>query len=164
MNPRLEAKAEKVKFFITDVDGVLTDGRIIFTEQGDEIKLFHVHDGMGVKLGQKAGLKFAVITGRKSEIVARRAEELGVTEVYQGIEEKGKIFDQLLEKYGLTEEETAYIGDDINDLPVLERCGLALTVATGVDKVKEKVDYITDKKGGRGALREAVKLILEAKR
>jgi 3-deoxy-D-manno-octulosonate 8-phosphate phosphatase (KDO 8-P phosphatase) len=162
MESAVKKKAKRIKLFITDVDGVLTDGRIVLGNDGEEFKFFHVQDGMGIKLAQEAGIKVAVITGRESKLVTNRMEELSVTDVHQNIKDKLKVVDDLLEKYGLSLQNVAYIGDDINDLPILEQSGLGLTVADGVDKVKERVDYITEKKGGRGAVREAVELILAA--
>lgn len=163
MTPKLQKKAEKIELFITDVDGVLTDGRIVLGNNGEEFKFFHVQDGMGLKLAQEAGIEVAIITGRESKLVQQRADELAIEEVHQNIKDKIKVFNSLLEKQGITAEEAAYIGDDINDLPILEQVGLALTVANGVDKVKEEADYVTDKEGGRGGVREAVELILEYK-
>ncbi|PRX35717.1 3-deoxy-D-manno-octulosonate 8-phosphate phosphatase (KDO 8-P phosphatase) [Orenia metallireducens] len=157
----LKEKANKVKLFITDVDGVLTDGRIILGNNGEELKFFHVHDGKGIQLAHEAGIKTAIITGRESKLVERRAEELSIKEVHQNIKDKIKVFNNVLDKYNVIEEEVAYIGDDVNDLDILERVGLSFTPANGVKKVKEVVDYITTKEGGQGAVREAIELILE---
>ncbi|SJZ47272.1 KdsC family phosphatase [Selenihalanaerobacter shriftii] len=158
---QLTSKATNIKLFITDVDGVLTDGRIILGNDGQEMKFFHVQDGKGIKLAQEAGIEVAIITGRESEAVTRRAKELAITEVHQGIKDKVATFNQLLSKYDLDSEEVAYIGDDLNDLLLLRRVGLALTVANGVNEVKEEADYITKKDGGRGAIREVIELILK---
>ncbi len=163
MTPKLQKKAEKIELFITDVDGVLTDGRIVLGNDGEELKFFHVQDGMGLKLAQEAGIEVAIITGRESKLVRQRADELAIDEVHQNIKDKVEVFNNLLAKQGITAEEVAYIGDDVNDLPILERVGLALTVANGVDKVKEEADYVTEREGGRGAVREAVELVLEYK-
>ncbi|AGB42290.1 3-deoxy-D-manno-octulosonate 8-phosphate phosphatase, YrbI family [Halobacteroides halobius DSM 5150] len=162
MDEQLKEKVVKIKLFITDVDGVLTDGRIVLGNDGEEFKFFHVQDGMGIKLAQEAGIKTAIITGRESKLVERRADELEIDQVYQNIDDKLGVFTSLLEKYQITEDEVAYIGDDVNDLPILEKVGLALTVANGVSQVKEKVDYITKRAGGRGAVREAIELLLQA--
>jgi 3-deoxy-D-manno-octulosonate 8-phosphate phosphatase (KDO 8-P phosphatase) len=161
VNSVLKEKANKVKLFITDVDGVLTDGRIILGNNGEELKFFHVHDGKGIQLAHEAGIKTAIITGRESKLVERRAEELSIKEVHQNIKDKIKVFNNVLDKYNVIEEEVAYIGDDVNDLDILERVGLSFTPANGVKKVKEVVDYITTKEGGQGAVREAIELILE---
>jgi 3-deoxy-D-manno-octulosonate 8-phosphate phosphatase (KDO 8-P phosphatase) len=162
MNPRIDAQAEKIKLFITDVDGVLTDGRIVLGNDGEELKFFHVHDGLGIKLAQQAGIKTAIITGRESELVARRAGELEISEVHQNIKDKLEVFANLLAKYDISEENVAYIGDDLNDLPILKKVGLSLTVANGVQAVKDEVDYTTEKEGGQGAVREVIELILAA--
>src|SRR6056297_1909536 len=160
MNKSIIKKALKIKLFITDVDGVLTDGSLILGNNGEEFKSFNSQDGMGIKLLQKNNIKVAIITGRSSKIVKNRAEELAIKEVYQGIDDKIKIFDDLLDKYFLNSNEVSYIGDDLNDLPVLNEVGLSFTVSNGVDKVKENVDYVTEKSGGKGAVREAAELIL----
>ncbi|HKL76714.1 MAG TPA: 3-deoxy-manno-octulosonate-8-phosphatase KdsC [Halanaerobiales bacterium] len=160
MNKSIIKKALKIKLFITDVDGVLTDGSLILGNNGEEFKSFNSQDGMGIKLLQKNDIKVAIITGRSSKIVENRAEELDIKEVYQGIDDKIKTFNNLLDKYSLNSNEVSYIGDDLNDLPVLNEVGLSFTVSNGVDKVKENVDYITEKSGGKGAVREAAELIL----
>ena len=162
MNPKLEKKGKKIKLFITDVDGVLTDGRIVLGNDGEEFKFFHVHDGLGIKLAQQAGIKTAIITGRESKLDERRAGELEISEVHQNIKDKLAVFDDLLAKYGIEEENVAYIGDDLNDLPILERVGLSLSVANGIETVQEEVDYVTEKQGGSGAVREAIELILNS--
>ena len=162
MNPRIDRRAQKIELFITDVDGVLTDGRIVLGNEGEEFKFFHVHDGLGIKLAQKAGIKTAIITGRESKLVARRAGELEISEVHQNIKDKQAVFANLLAKYDISEENVAYIGDDLNDLAILTKVGLALTVANGVAAVKEEADYITEKEGGQGAVREVIELILAA--
>ncbi|SDC09257.1 MULTISPECIES: KdsC family phosphatase [unclassified Candidatus Frackibacter] len=157
----IKSKAQNIKLFISDVDGVLTDGRIILGSDGQEFKSFNVQDGKGIKLAQEAGIEVAIITGRESEAVTQRAKELAIEEVHQGIDDKVAIFKEVLAKYNLTTEEVAYIGDDLNDLLFLKEVGLALTVANGVAEVKEVADYITDKHGGQGAVREALELILK---
>ncbi|WP_018248151.1 KdsC family phosphatase [Orenia marismortui] len=162
MDDILKDKAEKIKLFITDVDGVLTDGRIVLGNNGEEFKFFHVHDGKGIQLAHEAGIKTAIITGRESKLVQRRADELSIQEVHQNIKDKIKVFNSILEKYQVSEDEVAYIGDDVNDLEILKRVGLSFTPANGVDKVKEAVDYITTKEGGQGAVREAIELLLKA--
>lgn len=155
-------KAKKIKLFITDVDGVLTDGQIVLGTQHQEWKSFHAQDGLGIALAQRSGLLVAIITGRYSEAVERRAEELNIKYVYQKIKDKRKVLEDLLRKLGLTKEQTAYIGDDLNDLPILDEVGLKLAVANAVPEVKARVDFITSQEGGRGAVREALTLILEA--
>lgn len=161
MNKKVIEKAQKIKLFITDVDGVLTDGSLILGNNGEEFKSFNSQDGMGIKLLQKNNINVAIITGRSSKIVKNRAEELAIKEVYQGIDDKIKIFNSLLEKFSLDNEEVSYIGDDLNDLPVLEKVGFSFSVNNGVERVKKKVDYVTEKSGGNGAVREAAELILD---
>lgn len=163
MKKNLIKKAVRIKIIMCDVDGVLTDGLIYLGDNSQELKAFHVRDGKGIVLAQKSGIKFALITGRSSELVARRAKELGIEDVFQNISKKLPVFKDLLKKYNLQSEEAAYIGDDINDYQVLKEAGLAFTVADGVQEVREIADYITDKKGGQGAVREIIELILKAR-
>lgn len=158
----LAEKLRNIKIFITDVDGVLTDGRIILGSNGIELKSFHAQDGLGLHLAKKAGLKLAVITGRYSEAVERRGKELDFDYVFQGVSDKTSVLREILIKEGLSLSEVAYIGDDLNDLPILKQVGVKLAVSNAVDEVKEEADYITCKEGGSGAVREAVELILEA--
>jgi 3-deoxy-D-manno-octulosonate 8-phosphate phosphatase (KDO 8-P phosphatase) len=158
--PALRSKAKKIKLLLLDVDGVLTDGRIILDNQGNELKSFHVRDGHGIKLAQRAGVIIGIITGRKSEVVNVRARELGIGEVHQGALEKIGVYETLLEKYGLGDDEAAFIGDDIVDVGILKRVGLAVTVADCDPAVKPYADMITQAKGGRGAVREVINLLL----
>jgi 3-deoxy-D-manno-octulosonate 8-phosphate phosphatase (KDO 8-P phosphatase) len=158
--PALRSKAKKIKLLLLDVDGVLTDGRIILDNQGNELKSFHVRDGHGIKLAQRAGVIIGIITGRKSEVVNVRARELGIGEVHQGALEKIGVYETLLEKYGIGDDEAAFIGDDIVDVGILKRVGLAVTVADCDPAVKPYADMITQAKGGRGAVREVINLLL----
>lgn len=162
MQNSINSKAEKIKLFISDVDGVLTDGKIILGNNGEEFKSFHARDGMGITRALERGLQIALITGRSSEIVKTRALELGIEEVYQGIKDKIAILQKLKNKYQIDYPEIAYIGDDLNDLPVLKLVGFSISVADAVKEVKSSVDYITDKKGGKGAVREALEFIISA--
>ncbi|MGM0411487.1 MAG: KdsC family phosphatase [Bacillota bacterium] len=162
MNEEIKKKAQKIKLFITDVDGVMTDGSLILGNNGEEFKSFNSQDGMGLKLLQRSGVKTAIITGRSSQIVENRADELDIKEVHQGIKNKLNIFKYLLDKFGLHPSEVSYIGDDINDLAVLKRVGLSFAVQNGVEKVKNEVDYVSKKRGGNGALREVIEIILDA--
>jgi 3-deoxy-D-manno-octulosonate 8-phosphate phosphatase (KDO 8-P phosphatase) len=158
--PTLRSKAKKIKLLLLDVDGVLTDGRIILDNQGNELKAFHVRDGHGIKLAQRAGIIIGIITGRKAEVVSVRARELGIGEVHQGALEKIGVYDALLEKYGLRDDEAAFIGDDIVDVGILKRVGIAITVADCDPAVKPYADMITQARGGRGAVREVINLLL----
>ena len=156
----LRAKAKKIKMLLLDVDGVLTDGRIILDNQGNELKAFNVRDGHGIKLAQRAGIIIGIITGRKAEVVNVRARELGIVEVHQGALEKIGVYEAILNKYNLRDDEAAFIGDDIVDLGILKRVGFAATVADCDPSVKPHVDIITQAKGGRGAVREVITFLL----
>lgn len=155
--------ARNIKFLILDVDGVLTDGSIILDNEGNEFKSFHVRDGHGIKMLMRAGIKVALITGRYSKVVDRRAHELGITEVFQKCRDKRIAYSQLAEKYSLNDNEIAYIGDDIIDIPLLKRSGFPVVVADADDEVKAVAKMITKKEGGRGAVREVCDFLLKAK-
>jgi 3-deoxy-D-manno-octulosonate 8-phosphate phosphatase (KDO 8-P phosphatase) len=157
----LKNKAKNIKLLLLDVDGVLTDGSIVLDCQGNELKAFHVRDGHGIKLAQRAGIEVGLITGRKSEVVNIRARELGIQEVHQGAHEKIAIYESIIEKHGVRDSEVAYMGDDVVDLDVLKRVGLAVTVADADPAVRPHVDMITRAAGGRGAVRELINLILK---
>lgn len=157
----IQAKAKKIKLLLLDVDGVMTDGSIILDNQGNELKAFHVRDGHGIKLAQKNGIMIGIITGRKSEVVSVRARELGIQEVHQGAYEKIEIYESLLEKYGLRDDETAFIGDDVVDIEILKRAGIAAAVADADPAVKPHVDLVLKTPGGRGAVREFINLVLK---
>jgi len=151
---------EKVKLLLLDVDGVLTDGRIIYGSQGLEMKAFDVKDGHGLKLVQRAGIEVGIITGRESDIVIRRAEELGVAYLYQGAKDKLVPYLEVLEISGLRDDEVAYVGDDLVDLPILRRVGFSATVSDALDEVKARVDFVSRLPGGRGAVREICDYLL----
>lgn len=155
--------AKHIRLVIFDVDGVLTDGGIIFDNKGNELKSFHVRDGHGIKMLIRTGINVALITGRSSEVVAKRARDLGITEVFQKCFDKEKVYEQLAEKYSLDDHEVAYIGDDIIDIPLLKRIGLPVVVADADDEVKASALMVTEKGGGRGAAREVCDFILKAK-
>jgi 3-deoxy-D-manno-octulosonate 8-phosphate phosphatase (KDO 8-P phosphatase) len=157
----IQSKTKKIKLLLLDVDGVMTDGRITLDNHGNETKAFHVRDGHGIKLAQKAGIAIGIITGRSSEVVNIRARELGVQEVHQGAHEKITVYDSVISKYGLCDEEVAYIGDDVVDLSIFKRVGMAVTVADADPSVKPHVDLVTKAEGGRGAVREVINLILK---
>ncbi len=154
-------KAKKIKWFIFDVDGVLTDGKIIYDSEGKEIKNFSVKDGIGIYLLNLAGIKTAIITGRYSEIVEKRALELNITEVFQNSSNKLVHYNQLKSKYNINDEEILYIGDDIVDIPILKRVGFPVTVPSAPEDVKKFTVYITEKEGGNGAVREVIDLVLK---
>lgn len=153
-------KIQRIKMLIIDVDGVMTDGGIILGSGSIELKRFHVHDGMGITLAKAAGLMVGILTSRNSEVVRRRANELGIDEVQQGFFHKEEGYQAILEKYGLRDGEVAYIGDDILDIPILRRAGFSICVADGADETKQVSHYITQKRGGEGAVREVVEMLL----
>lgn len=157
----LADKIMAVKLVVFDVDGVLTDGRIIFSNSGEETKLFDVKDGHGIKILMRMGIDVAIITARESEVVRRRARDLGINHVFQGIKDKKKSLEELVKASGITPGEMAYMGDDIIDLPVLKRVVFSAAVADAVTEVIERVDYVAQRPGGRGAARELAELILK---
>ena len=159
----LQEIAKGIKLLILDVDGVLTDGRIILDNEGNELKAFHVRDGHGIKMLAKAGVQVAIITGRYSKVVERRALELGITEVYQRCHIKTVAFDHIIGHYGLTEREVAYVGDDIVDIPVFKRVGMPIAVSDAADEARNFAAMVTKNGGGRGAVREICDLLLKAK-
>ncbi|MEK6776873.1 MAG: HAD hydrolase family protein [bacterium] len=161
MDDRIRKKAEKIIGIILDVDGVMTDGSITLDAHGVETKTFHVRDGHGIKLAQRAGLRFAIITGRESPVVNVRARELGIEEVFQGAKNKIEAYDEVLRKWGLTDKEVAYIGDDLIDLPIFRRSGLSAAVADADPETREQADLILSHPGGRGAVREFIEIILK---
>jgi 3-deoxy-D-manno-octulosonate 8-phosphate phosphatase (KDO 8-P phosphatase) len=157
----LQAKAKKIRLLLLDVDGVLTDGGIYLDDRGVESKRFDVRDGQGIALLQRAGLQVGFITGRSSDVVRYRARELNVEILHQGIANKAAVYEQIKSSMGLRDEQIAYAGDDIGDLPVLRRAGFAITVrASSVPP--QSVDYVTRATGGHGAVREITDLLLSA--
>jgi len=154
-------RIRKIRILVLDVDGVLTDGRIIMDDRGRETKFFDVRDGHGLKILMRTGIEVVFLTGRKSRVVEHRARELGVTEVYQGARNKVEVFEALLERKGLQAAQAAYAGDDIVDVPVLKRAGFSVAVVNAVAEAKRAAHYVTRKKGGRGAVREVCEVILK---
>ena len=155
-------KARRVRWLVLDVDGVLTDGRIILDGAAGEWKAFDVRDGQRLVLAAREGIRTVFLTGRSSTVVERRAAELGVYRVFQGARDKGETMDQFYREEGARPEETAYLGDDIVDLPALRRAGLAAAVGDAVPEVQAAADWIAAAPGGRGAVRELVEFILVA--
>lgn len=160
LEPDLRARFTRVELLSLDVDGVLTDGRLYFTDAGTELKTFSSQDGHALKMLQEAGIPVAIITGRSSRLVTRRARELGIRHVFQGARDKRIAFDRLLADTGVEADLVAHVGDDIPDLPVLRRAGLAIGVANQNPVMAEHVHYVTEAPGGRGAVREVCELIL----
>lgn len=155
-------RAEKIKMIVMDVDGVLTDGKVILGTNGIELKSFNSKDGYWIRIAQKAGLKLAIITGRESDIVSKRARELNIEDVHQGVLNKLEAYQKIIDKYGLKDDEIAYIGDDLVDLPILTRVGLSVVVADALPDLKDRVDYVTKNPGGHGAGKEMIELILKS--
>lgn len=158
----LTASLQKIKLLALDVDGVLTDGTIYISPAGEVFKGFNAKDGMGISCALRNNLQIAVITGRQSPIVERRCEELGIKLFMQGVKDKRLALQQMAQKLGLTREEIAYMGDDLNDIPAFKASGLSLAPADGSIEVLAVADIITKAKGGRGAVREAITMILAA--
>lgn len=155
--------AKNIKLLILDVDGVLTDGSIILDNEGNEFKVFNVRDGHGIKMLYKAGVQVAIITGRYSKVVERRAKELGIMEVYQRCHIKSVAFDHLIEKLGLKPEEVGYAGDDVVDIPIFKRVGLSIAPSDATEEAKAHAMMVTENRGGRGAVREICEFLLKSK-
>jgi len=160
----LEARARGVRLAIFDVDGVMTDGTLYIGAQGEAFKAFNILDGHGVKMLQSAGIATAILSGRSSEAVSRRAAELAIVHVIQGASDKLASFDALLARLGVEPLACAFVGDDLPDLEVMRNCGLAVAVANSVEAVKGVAHYVTAAPGGRGAVREFCELVLRAQR
>ena len=156
-------RARRIRLLVLDVDGVLTDGRLYLSPTGEELKVFHVRDGSGLVAVQRAGITVAIISGRDSAAVSRRAAELGIRHVRQGVVDKGAELDRLLTELGVEPVETACVGDDTPDLPMLRRVGLAVGVADAHPALLEAAHWITRAPGGRGAVREVCDLLLSAR-
>lgn len=159
----LKSKLRKIKMILLDVDGVLTDGKIIISSDGIEYKHFHAHDGYGILKAKRAGIIVGLVSGRTSEVVNKRADKLGIELVYQGNEDKLSVFQEIKSRYNITEDQTAFIGDDEFDIPLLKAVGFSAAPANAINEVKKVVDYVTKVEGGNGAAREVIDLILKAK-
>lgn len=155
-------RAKKVKLIIMDVDGVLTDGGVYIGETGELFKPFHARDGVGIRIASQLGFKFAIITGRKSQQLMIRAKELGINDVFQGQLDKRAAYNDIKEKFALTDEEIAYVGDDLIDLPIMVQVGFPATVADAPSEMKNYSCVVSDLNGGRGAVREVIEFILKA--
>lgn len=166
ISAEVKRRAKKIRLLLMDVDGTLTNGTVCLQGFPDgsvaEMKVFNAHDGAGVKLASIVGLRSGVITGRNSPAVTQRAQEMGVEFVFQGQAQKTSAYEEILRRAGVKDEEVAYLGDDLPDLPLLERVGLAVAVADAAVEVKRAAHYVTRAKGGEGAAREVVELILKA--
>lgn len=160
---QIESRAKRIRVLVLDVDGVLTDGRLTYLPGGGESKTFHVRDGLGIQLLIASGCKVAVVSGRESEVVARRARELNIDLVLLGIADKVEAYETVLMELDLTDEDVAYVGDDLPDLPLLRRAGLAFAVADAAPEVRAAAHVVLRAGGGQGAVREACERILKSK-
>src|SRR5215475_1460115 len=160
------SRARQIKLLLLDCDGVLTDGGLHYTFDGKHVlegaKVFHIHDGLGLKLAREAGLKLGIISGRVSPALTARSRELQIEHLRQGVDDKLYVYEQIKTAEGFADDRIAYIGDDLPDLPLMRRVGLAIAVADAVDEIRECAHFVTNKPGGRGAAREAIELILKA--
>jgi 3-deoxy-D-manno-octulosonate 8-phosphate phosphatase (KDO 8-P phosphatase) len=158
----LDAKAAHIKLILLDVDGVLTDGAVVIYADGSESKRFHIRDGIALVWAQRAGITVGLLSARHSATTAQRAAQLGITLIHQGVSSKIDTYDQIVGDMVLTDQQVAYMGDDIVDLAVLKRAGLSCAPANAVDEVRSRVDFVSSRPGGDGAVRELVELILRA--
>ena len=161
---KLDQRMQQIQLILSDVDGVLTDGSITFDNQGIETKTFHVRDGLGIKLWQRSGHQFGIITARSSHIVKVRMTELGVEIVRQGSDSKLTVGMQLINELGLAPEQVCYVGDDLSDLNLMSAVGLAVTVADGTAELKSAAHFTTKCEGGKGAIRELIETILKTQK
>jgi len=158
----LKEKFKKIKILLLDVDGVLTDGRIIYDSQGCDMKFFDVHDGLGVYLLDKAGITVILVTAKGSAAIIPRAKDMHIKEIFADVPRKSVILEQVMKKYKVKKEEICFVGDDLVDLGLMKRVGLAIAVANACAQIKKASHYITSKSGGRGAVREVAELLLKA--
>ena len=158
---QLRERARKIKLLILDVDGVLTDGRIIYANSGDQLKFFDVKDGLGLYILSVSGIRSAILTAKSYNIVSQRSCDMCVDKAYQDVSDKAAMLETILSDFGVKAAEVCYIGDDLLDIPVLKRVGLAVGVADAACEVKETCHYVTNKTGGRGAVRETIELLLK---
>jgi len=157
-------KARHVGLLLLDMDGVLTDGKIIYDYKGRELKCFDVKDGHGIRLLMRGGIEVGIISGRESAASEYRAKDLGITILYQRIYDKVRVYETIIREKGLVDNQVCYIGDDVVDIPLMRKVGFSVAVADGSEYVREAADYITFKNGGKGAVREVCELILKAQR
>lgn len=155
-------RARRIRLMIFDVDGVLTDGTLWYGPRGEELKAFSAHDGHGIKLLAASGVAIALLSGRRSKAVAVRARELGIRRVFQGVDDKLSVFEKILKKERLRPEAAGFMGDELVDLPVLERCGFACAPREAPEAVRSRVHYVTEAPAGRGAVRELCDLLVRA--
>lgn len=151
---------QQVKLIVLDVDGTLTDGSLVFGDAGEQVKTFHVADGLGIVMAKSVGMRFAVLSGRRSAAVERRMNELGVSDIVQGTGDKGATLRALMERLRMQPQEVAFVGDDVNDLPAFSVAGVKIAVADAAQIVRDRADYVTPRAGGRGGVRDAIDEIL----
>jgi 3-deoxy-D-manno-octulosonate 8-phosphate phosphatase (KDO 8-P phosphatase) len=163
MNPLFE-KAQKIKMVLLDVDGVMTNGQVLLLPNGDEVKMFSIHDGFGIVCAMKVGIRIGIISGRASPSLQKRCEELHIDDLYMDRMEKLPVLEEIRSKHQLQYEQIAYIGDDVPDLPVLERVGLSVAPQNAHKHVKSRVDLVLQKSGGEGAVREFLDFLLVAQK
>lgn len=161
-NISIEERAKKIKVVIFDVDGVMTNGGLMLGDDGLEYKNFHSQDGLGLKLLHNTGIQMAIVTGRTSNVVTKRAENIKITNIYQGVHDKLEAFNAILKDLNVTAEECMFMGDDVIDLPPMRRAGLAVAVPHAMPLVKEYAHYITTREAGHGAVRELCELLMKA--
>ncbi|MBM3253629.1 MAG: 3-deoxy-D-manno-octulosonate 8-phosphate phosphatase [Candidatus Omnitrophica bacterium] len=159
---KLYERAKKIKLLMLDVDGVLTNGFIIYDNFGDELKSFNVYDGFGLVLLKKARIPTVIVTAKASKIVKRRARDMQITKIYQNSQDKLKVYTKVLKKFRLKDEEICFIADELIDLSVMKRVGFAVSVPNAVREIRENCHYITKREGGKGAVREVIELILKS--
>lgn len=155
----IKEKASRIKLILLDVDGTLTDGQLILGPGGEIYKSFNVKDGLGIYLAQREGIQVGLISGRWSQIVEDRAKELGILHVWQCVKDKAVLFKEILNQFNLRSEEVAFMGDDLNDLPVLKEAGFSAAAGDAIQEVREAVDYVAKRDGGKGAVREFIDFI-----
>jgi 3-deoxy-D-manno-octulosonate 8-phosphate phosphatase (KDO 8-P phosphatase) len=162
-NSELSEKLKSIRLLLLDVDGVLTDGALIYSHDGRETKIFNVRDGLGLKLAMAAGIQVGIVTGRKSTALDHRCRDLGIRHSFAGIQDKAKILEIIVEQTGVAPEQTAFIGDDLPDLPLMRRVGLSIAVADASKTVLQNADWATTAAGGCGAVREVCEALLKAR-
>jgi 3-deoxy-D-manno-octulosonate 8-phosphate phosphatase (KDO 8-P phosphatase) len=161
-NLSVEARAKKIKLIVFDIDGVMTNGGLGLDDAGLENKTFHSHDGLGLKLLRNTGVQMGIVSGRDSNVVVKRAQNVKILHVHQGVEDKLDAFMQIVNKFGFSLEECAFMGDDVIDIPPIKRCGLGIAVPHAMPLVKEYAHYVTTEEAGHGAVREVCELIMKA--
>ena len=159
----LSEKLKHIQLLLLDVDGVLTDGSIIYDDEANEIKVFNAKDGFGLKLVMSAGIKVGLVTGRTSKALHRRCRDLGIRYIYDGVQQKARLLDKITAETGVAADNAAFIGDDLPDLPLMKRIGLSIAVADAHELVRHHSDWVTSAPGGRGAVREVCDAMLKAR-